>query len=150
MELVNIEQLIERYENAETSLAEEQVLKEYFQQENIPAHLLEYKALFNYFDESSTERYTKTLPIKPRKANWKWLSVAAAVVMLFSIYSINNFGELGGLSDKERLEAEYAYQETQKAFQLISQNLNKGNSVAIAGLLEFEKAQNKVFKTTKK
>ena len=39
-----------------------------------------------------------------------------------------------------------AYKETQKAFQLISQNLNKGESVAIAGLQEFQKTQNKVFK----
>ncbi len=145
MELANIEQLIESYENAETTLAEEQLLKDYFQQENIPAHLLEYKAMFNYFDESSTERYTKTLPLKPRKANWKWLSVAAAVVLLFSIYSINTSNTL---SDKERIEAELAYAETQKAFQMISQNLNKGGSVAIAGLQEFSKAKNKVFKTS--
>jgi len=145
MELANIEQLIESYENAETTLAEEQLLKDYFQQENIPVHLLEYKALFNYFDESSTERYTKTLPLKPRKANWKWLSVAAAVVLLFSVYSINTSNTL---NDKERIEAEFAYAETQKAFQLISQNLNKGGSVAIAGLQEFGKAKNKVFKTS--
>jgi hypothetical protein len=146
MELANIEQLIERYENAETSLKEEQMLKEYFQQENVPTHLSEYKAYFNYFSEESTERYTKTLPIKPRRTNLKWLSVAAAVVLMVSIYSINNSDEL---SVKERQEAELAYQETQKAFQLISQNLNKGNSVAIAGLQEFGKAKNKVFKTKK-
>ncbi|MCF6347468.1 MAG: hypothetical protein L3J20_04110 [Flavobacteriaceae bacterium] len=146
MELANIEKLIERYENAETSLKEEQMLKEYFQQENVPAHLLEYKAYFNYFSESSTERYTKTLPVKPRRTNWKWLSVAAAVVLMVSIYSINKPGKL---SVEERHEAELAYQETQKAFQLISQNLNKGNNVAIAGLQEFGKAQNKVFKTKK-
>jgi len=144
MELANIEQLIESYEDAETTLAEEQLLKDYFQQENIPVHLLEYKAMFNYFDESSTERYTKTLPLKPRKANWKWLSVAAAVVLLFSVYSINN----SGVSEKERIDAELAYAETQKAFQMISQNLNKGGNVAIAGLQEFSKAKNKVFKTS--
>ncbi len=147
MELANIEKLIEKYENAETSLNDEQMLKEYFQQENIPTHLQDYKAYFNYFSESSTERYTKTLPLKPRKANWKWLSVAAAVVLMVSIYSINSSGKL---SVEERQEAELAYAETQKAFQLISQNLNKGNGVAIAGLQEFSKAKNKVFKTTKK
>ena len=78
MELANIEKLIEKYENAETSLQEEQVLTEYFQQDSVPAHLLEYKALFNYFNESSTERYTKTIPLKSKKSNWKWLSIAAA------------------------------------------------------------------------
>ena len=146
MELTNIEQLIKKYENAETSLQEEQELKTYFQQENIPVHLLEYKALFVYFTESSAERFTKTIPIKPRKMNWKWLSVAAAVVLMVSIYSVNIFG---GPSAKERQEAELAYKETQKAFQLISKNLNKGGNIAIAGLQEFNKAQNKIIKTKK-
>lgn len=146
MELVNIEKLIEKYENAETSLQEEQKLKEYFQQDDIPAHLLELKAMFNYFDESSKESYTKSIPLKPRRSNWKWLSIAATVALLVSIYTINSPGTL---NESERQEAQLAFQETQKAFQLISQNLNKGNTVAFAGLQEFEKAQNKVFKTNK-
>ena len=149
MELVNIEKLIEKYENAETSLQEEQELKEYFQQDSVPAHLLEYKAMFNYFDESSEEHYTKSIQLKPRSANWKWLSIAAAVVLMVSIYSITSSDSLNKFSDAERREAELAYQETQKAFQLISQNLNKGNTVAYAGLQEFGKAQNKVFKLKK-
>ncbi|MET2984840.1 hypothetical protein [Aureibaculum conchae] len=143
MELANIEKLIEKYENAETSLQEEQALKDYFQQDNIPVQLLEYKAMFSYFNESSAERFTKTIPLKTKKPYWKWASVAAAAVLLVSIYSINRPGDF---NDQEKREAELAYQETQKAFQLISQNLNKGESVAIAGLQEFQKTQNKVFK----
>ena len=143
MELSNIEKLIEKYENAETSLQEEQVLKEFFQQDAIPAHLLEYKTMFNYFDQSSTERYTKSIQLKPKRSNWKWLSIAATVALLVSIYTINSPGTL---NESERQEAQLAFQETQKAFQLISQNLNKGNTVALAGLQEFGKAQNKVFK----
>lgn len=146
MELVNIEKLIEKYENAETSLQEEQLLKEYFQQDSVPAHLLEYKAMFNYFDESSEEHLTKSIQLKPRRSNWKWLSIAATVALLVSIYTINSPGTI---SESERQEAQLAFQETQKAFQLISQNLNKGNTVAMAGLQEFGKAQNKVFKTNK-
>ncbi len=147
MELASIEQLIEKYENAETSLKEEQVLKDYFQQNNVPVHLIEYKALFTYFNENSTERFTKTIPLKSRNANWKWLSIAAAVVLMFSIFSITDFGSI---SDKERQEAQIAYQEAQKALQLISKNLNKGGNVAVAGLQEFGKAQHKLLKTTKK
>lgn len=143
MELVNIEKLIKKYENAETSLQEEQIMKEYFQQDSVPAHLLEYKAMFNYFDESSEESYTKSIPLKPRRLNWKWLSIAAAIALLISIYTFDRFDTI---SDAERQEAELAYQETQKAFQLISQNLNKGNTVAYTGLQEFGKAKNKVFK----
>ncbi len=147
MELSNIEKLLIKYDNAETSLQEEKVLKNYFNNNNnVPTHLLEYKALFGYFNESSEEQFTKTIQLKPRRSNWAWLSVAAAIVLTISIYTFRNDD---GLSDSERREAELAYIETQKAFQLISQNLNKGGNVAIAGLQEFEKAQNKVFKTTK-
>lgn len=147
MELSNIEKLLKKYENAETSLQEEKVLKNYFiNNNNVPAHLLEYKAMFGYFNESSEEQFTKTIQLKPRRSNWAWLSVAAAIVLTISIYTFRNDD---GISDSERREAELAYIETQKAFQLISQNLNKGENIAMAGLQEFEKAQNKVFKSTK-
>lgn len=137
MELYNIEKLIEKYENAETTLQEEEALRAYFQNEQIPAHLLGYKAMFSYFDESKAERYTKTIPLKTQKLNWKWLSVAAAAVIMISIYVHRS---------SEQHKAQLAYQETQQALQLVSQKLNKGGSVAIAGLNEYEKTQNKVFK----
>ena len=145
MELVKIEKLIEKYENAETSIKEEQALRDYFQQDNIPVQLLEYKAMFSYFNESSVERFTKTIPLKTKKPHWKWASVAAIALILISVYTFNNSKTI---NDVERQEAQLAYQETQKAFQLISQNLNKGESVAIAGLQEFQKTQNKVFKNS--
>ncbi len=148
MELANIEQLLEKYLNAETSLQEEAVLQDYFSQDAIAPHLYEYKALFTYFSKSKAERFTKTIPLKPRRTNWKWLSVAAAVVLLFSVYTLEPFSP-GKLTDEERQEALAALEETQKAFQLISQNLNKGESVAIAGLSEFNKAQSKVLRTNK-
>ena len=146
MELANIEKLLEKYENAETSLKEEAVLKEYFSQDNVALHLIEYKALFNYFNESKAERYTKTIPLKKKTSSVWWLSVAASIALVFSVYFMNDSGTL---SAQEQKEAEIALFETQKAFQMISQNLNKGGNVAIAGLGEFEKAQNKVFKTKK-
>ena len=146
MELANIEKLLEKYLEAETSIQEESLLQDYFSQDSVAPHLYEYKALFTYFGTSKAERFTKTIPLKPRRANWKWLSVAAAVLLLFSVYSIQ-FSS--GLTEKEKVEAQAAFEETQRAFQLISQNLNKGESMAIAGLSEFDKAQNKVFKTNK-
>ena len=145
MELTNIEKLIEKYDNAETSLKEEAVLKNYFSQDIVAPHLEEYKAMFVYFQESKEERFTKTIPLKRNRSNYWWLSIAASVAVIFSVYFMNDT-VLGGLSEEERTEAVRAYEETQKAFQMISQNLNKGGNVAMAGLSEFEKAQNKVFK----
>lgn len=144
MELSNIERLLEKYENAETTLQEEAVLKTYFSQESIAPHLEDYKSLFNYFVESKEERFTKTIPLQRKRSNVWWMSVAASIALVFSVYVMNDFG--GGLSPDEQKEAELAFQETQKAFQLISQNLNKGGNVAMSGLSQFEKAQSKVFK----
>ncbi len=149
MELANIEKLLEKYLEAETTIQEETILQDYFSQDAIAPHLYEYKALFTYFGTSKAERFTKTIPLKPRRANWKWLSVAAAVMLLFSVYSIQRASLDDTLSPTEEREVAEALAETQKAFQLISQNLNKGEQVAFAGLSEFDKAQSKVFKTKK-
>ena len=48
MELAKIEKLISKYLEAETTLEEENILKNYFSKDDIPIHLVEYKKLFNY------------------------------------------------------------------------------------------------------
>lgn len=48
MDYKYIEQLLERYWEAETSPAEEAILRTFFSQEEIPAHLGKYRALFEY------------------------------------------------------------------------------------------------------
>ncbi|SDW90495.1 hypothetical protein SAMN05444411_102432 [Lutibacter oricola] len=141
MELANIEKLLEKYENAETSIAEENELKNYFLSNNVPEHLQEYQALFGYFSTSKQERYTKTIQLKSQKWNWKLLSVAASVILLVSIY--------GGHYKVQQNRAEKAYNESQLAFGMLSANLNKG-TVAITQLQEFEIAKNKALKQSKK
>lgn len=46
MDYKYIEQLLERYWNCETSVEEEQILRSFYSQKEIPAHLLRYKAWF--------------------------------------------------------------------------------------------------------
>lgn len=48
MDYKYIEQLLERYWNCRTSLEEEQILRSFFRQKELPAHLLRYKQLFAY------------------------------------------------------------------------------------------------------
>lgn len=48
MDYKYIEQLLERYWQCETSIQEEQILRSFFSQEKIPAHLLPYKEVFVY------------------------------------------------------------------------------------------------------
>ena len=54
MDYKYIEQLRERYWRCETSLQEEEILRTFFSQENVPAELLSYKDLFIYEQEQKT------------------------------------------------------------------------------------------------
>ena len=50
MDYKYIEQLLDKYWNCETSLEEEQILRCFFRQAEVPVHLLRYKSLFAYQD----------------------------------------------------------------------------------------------------
>ena len=51
MDYKYIEQLLERYWECETSLEEEEILRAFFSQKDVPARLLPYKELFTYEHE---------------------------------------------------------------------------------------------------
>ena len=53
MDYKYIEQLLERYWACETSLQEEQILRTFFQQAEVPAHLMPYKAVFDLQQEQA-------------------------------------------------------------------------------------------------
>ena len=144
MELSKIEQLLEKYLNAETTLQEETTLKDYFTNGLVAPHLKEYQLLFGYFAESKSEEFTKTIQLNTKKTNWKWLSLAASVVLLFSAYTGYKYDQSIKME-----EARIAFQDTQMAFQLLTKNLNKG-TVAMTYLGEFETTKNKIFKQSKK
>lgn len=46
MDYKYIEQLLDKYFECQTTLEEEQILRAFFAQENVPAHLLQYRELF--------------------------------------------------------------------------------------------------------
>lgn len=56
MDSKQIEQLLEKYWNTETSLEEEQQLRDFFRGENIPDTLKETAELFRYFDHQKKVR----------------------------------------------------------------------------------------------
>lgn len=140
MELDNLEKLLEKYLNAETTISEENELKIYFSGDGVAPHLEEYRAMFGYFSAGKNEKFTKTIQLKSQNWNWKWLSVAASIVLLVSVYT--------GYQKNQQEKAEKIYQETLFAFSLLSANLNKGTT-AISELQEFETTTNKVFKQPK-
>lgn len=140
MALTNIEKLLKKYLDAETTIAEEKELKAYFSSGNVAPHLEEYQALFGYFSISKNEKLTKPIQLKTKKTNWRWLSVAASIVLLISVYT--------GYQNSQQRKAEKIYNETRTALGMLSENLNKGNN-AIAQLQYFEDSKNKIFKQPK-
>lgn len=144
MELANIEKLVEKYENAETSLQEEAILKNYFIEGDVAPHLQEYSYMFNYFATAKEDTYTKTIKLetkKSKKRNFKWLSVAASVMLLFSVFIGKN--EYDNYQDRKKAEKIYA--QVTKGLKLLSTNLKKGEQ-AVTTLYTYENKVNKALK----
>ncbi len=141
MELVRIEQLLEKYFEAETTVAEEEMLREYFSGDEVAAHLSAYTPMFQYMSQAKEERFNRPVALKQKVNYYKWLSVAAAVVLAFGIY----FGNESYQDYQEQKAAEYAYNETKKALSLLASNLGRGTE-KVAYLNEFEEAKQKIYK----
>jgi hypothetical protein len=151
MELANIEKLVAKYENAETTLKEENILRDYFLSDNVAPHLEEYQLMFTYFQASQGETFNKTLEFKTeKKRNYKWLSVAASVVLLFSVYMgipKTEIIEPGTIPVSEMtIEEKFHYEQAREALAMLSGSLNKG-SEAVSNLKTYENSVNKIFKT---
>ena len=83
----NIEELVKKFDNAETTLQEEAQLRTYFLGNNVAPHLEHYRPLFTYFANAQEEAYTKDVPLKPKKSIrlYQWISVAAVAIIMLGI-----------------------------------------------------------------
>ncbi len=136
MELDRIEKLLEKYFEATTTVEEEEQLRDYFSQDSVAPHLEQYTPMFTYFSIAKDERFTKQVPLKPRVSYHKWISIAAVAVMAFGLYFGNDY--------RQQKEAEFAYNETKKALNLLAQNLERGTE-KVAYLNEFEQTKQKIY-----
>lgn len=132
-----IDELLEKYWEAETSLAEEQELKHLLQSAE---GYTEEKALFIGISKLSSEEPnikmpTKTVPIKSRN----WMSWAASVAILV--------GSVWGWTVYEQKQAEEeAYMEVMQAFALIQNNLSKGQEeMGVMNEMKYLNTTNQLF-----
>jgi len=139
MESHNIEKLLEKYFEANTTVAEEETLRKYYAQESVATHLEQYAPMFQYFSHAKEERFTKQVPIKTnaRKHIFRWVAVAAVAVLLAGVYFTRTSEEtLEDIYTKEEIAA------AEEAFSLLAINFNKGTD-QLTHLEEFEKNTNK-------
>ncbi|MBU2946041.1 hypothetical protein [Zobellia uliginosa] len=146
MELDKIERLLEKYFEADTTVAEEKLLQRYFSKDDIPENLQQYVALFKFMDNAKEERFSKEVVLEPETRGagnslYKWMSIAAAVMLMFGVYLGKNYYDEKELEQQQAL---YAYNETKKALDMLSHNMERGTE-KIGYLNEFVVAKEKIY-----
>ncbi|MCG2431044.1 hypothetical protein [Aequorivita xiaoshiensis] len=145
MELAKIEQLLDAYFEGETNLKDEKILRDYFLNENVPTHLLQYKPIFVGIEAAHKERFQQEINLpKPETAAFTNLKyIAVAILVLSFLVGGVYFSQSNELTPEEK-EALAAFEESKKAMLLLSQNLNKG-AERLTLVNQFGNAKDKVF-----
>ncbi|MBP1224708.1 hypothetical protein [Flavobacterium sp. 1355] len=151
MELNRIENIIEKYFQGETTIAEEKELKAYFSSPDVAQHLEQYKPMFGYFSQVKEQKSTQEIPLQSKKRNVAWLSIAASVVVLLGIGTFMYVSEKNAPPVVAQSELgtydnpEEALAATQKALAMLSNNVNVGIE-SVQYIQEYEQSKNKIFK----
>ncbi len=146
MESGKIERLIEKYEEGHSSISEENILREYFRKEEVPAHLQSYKLIFAYAAQQREKKMNEKPPqVGQRSYRFTWASVAAILIIALGVFfffdnqsSTLKQNELGTVTDEEM-----ALQKTKETLFMVSQFMNEGTSDLIY-LKEFNNTKNKI------
>ncbi|MBW1298102.1 hypothetical protein [Aquimarina litoralis] len=162
MELANIEKLLEKYFEGETTLSEEKELKVYFTGESVPSHLERYKDLFQFFSDESQVTVSSEVNLKTNtsKVPWyTWIGVAASIALIVGLF----IKDIPAGADPEGVygtydDPEIALQKTKEALNLVARLMNEGKKELVylnefdnaqkelVYLNEFENAKNKLIK----
>jgi len=160
MSTIEIEKLLDKYYEGSTSLEEEMILREFFQSENIPPHLLIHAGHFQYFKESSSEEIsdplfeqklfeiineTPVITLKQNRNRFYYISgIAAGILLLIGlIFTLrDNLPDINKNGNGEITDPELAFTQTCDILALVSVNFNKGID-KMQYLGQFEKAMQK-------
>jgi hypothetical protein len=147
MNTKEIEQLLGKYFEGETSLLEEKLLKEFFSGDDIPEDFRQYQPMFSFFNSEASlslsdeqqervlerrlEQYreeTSAVKSHPGKKRLYYFSGIAAGLLLLAALVFTLRNEIGRRHHHElsNPEAEVAYAQTKQALLLVSVGLNTG------------------------
>lgn len=169
MKTEDVEKLLAKFYEGETTTSEEQTLHRYFETEEVPEHLLADKEVFSAladrteinipFDLESKlsksidqweEAEKKVIKVKHnRRVYWQWVgSIAASILLVFGIWTYIDRNESNTPVPADTFtNPEDAYREAQKVLALVSLNLNKGMEQVENAQQKTEKADKIVKKT---
>jgi len=142
-----IETLLGKYYEGNTSLAEEKILRDFFRNGDLPDHLKEHRQLFGFFADRQSENLpdpdferklteklageadgATVIPFTLRNKRFlAFARVAAAILLLAGLF----FSLRNEISDSRKQQAvnrrtELAYAQTTQALMIVSSNLNAG------------------------
>jgi hypothetical protein len=139
MNFQGIEKILGKYFQGETSLQEEQKLREFFRQEKIPAHLLELKDQFAAFDEESNIKLPddfddvlfEKINAKERQAKaskrmyiYYISGVAASLIILITLFI--RFDPFVAPTNNDMTSPEMAFEEASRILYFVSEKFNQG------------------------
>lgn len=142
MNIKEIEKLLEKYEEGETTLREEQYLKEFFSGTDIPENLQPYRTVFSYysrtkkehisdpeFERKSDRRLTETqvTRINFKKQLTYIFSLAASIIIVIGLFFTFRQDTMEkNLPQPVTSDQAYAMAEVEDALLSVSVNLNIG------------------------
>jgi hypothetical protein len=124
MKIKTIKVLLKKYLEGKTSLDEESILRDYFNNgQNLPEEWIHYRQFFTYFEKSKNESFPLS---KINYYNNKkiWIMVAASIALLIGIYLIDFFETQPRVLEKQ--EAEFVFKQFKTQMKNISTHLNNG------------------------
>jgi hypothetical protein len=166
MDSKKIEELLNKYWNCETSLEEEQQLRTYFRENEIPAQFHEAASLFRYFEASKKKsiddggfdttvisRVNKPAKGKVMKLVYNTMRIAAGIgVLALAIWFVHK--EVSTPTDNHAVVDTYddpkmAFEETKKALMMISKSFGQAEQQA-QKIKIFNDAQEEIQRDQKK
>lgn len=130
MELDKIAQLLEKYFEGDTNNEEEAVLRAYFNSSFVAPEMSKYSPLFKYFETQKEVKTKRDIRVfESQKSSVKWFLIASSVVVFLGmgILFFQNFDRSKNSNDLGTFDdPQLAFEETQKALELLSQQVNVG------------------------
>ena len=131
MNTKEIEILLDKYYEGETSLGEERQLKEFFRSKDLPEHLLKHRQWFAYLEVSGNEEmkdFTPLIALESKPKPYYYITgIAAGILLLIGLYFTFQHDIFRNIKMiKPDQDKEIAFLQAREALLMVSVGLNTG------------------------